>query len=136
MTCIRQDLLSTGVVTNIATSSQRLLSYGSNTGGFSWEGKDPTKEVLITVENGSPGFINTTGMKLIAGRDFYTDWKKDTMSIIINETFAKLMNKKNPVGEMVRQDSNAYHIVGLVKDFVYNDFYKAPDPYVLFCDPA
>lgn len=132
---IRQNLLSTGVVTNMATSSERLLNYGSNTGGFSWEGKDPTKEVLITVENGSPDFINTTGMKLIAGRDFYSDWKKDTMSIIINETFTKLMNKKNPVGEIVRQDSVAYHVVGLVKDFVYNDFYKAPDPYVLFCDP-
>ena len=132
---IRQDLISTGMVTNAATSSQNLLNEGSNTGGFSWEGKDPTKEVLITVENGSPGFINTTGMQIIAGRDFDADWKKDSMNIIVNETFAKLMNKKNPVGEMVRQDSNTYHIVGLVKDFVYNDFYKAPDPYVLYCDP-
>ncbi|HKR06188.1 MAG TPA: ABC transporter permease [Bacteroidia bacterium] len=132
---IRQNLISTGMVTNAATSSQNLLSEGSNTGGFSWEGKDPTKEVLITVENGSPGFINTTGMQIIAGRDFNADWKKDSMNIIINEAFAKLMNKKNPVGEIVRQDSNTYHIVGLVKDFVYNDFYKAPDPYVLYCDP-
>jgi putative ABC transport system permease protein len=132
---IRQDLISTGMVTNAATSSQNLLNEGSNTGGFSWEGKDPTKEVLITVENGSPGFINTTGMQIIAGRDFDADWKKDSMNIIVNQTFAKLMNKKNPVGEIVRQDSNAYHIVGMVKDFVYNDFYKAPDPYVLYCDP-
>jgi len=132
---IRQDLISTGMVSNAATSSQNLLNEGSNTGGFSWEGKDPTKEVLITVENGSPGFINTTGMQIIAGRDFNADWKKDSMNIIVNETFAKLMNKKNPVGEIVRQDSNAYQIVGLVKDFVYNDFYKAPDPYVLYCDP-
>lgn len=131
---IRQELISTGQVVNAATCSQNLLNEGSNTGGVEWEGKDPTKEILITVENGSPGFIQTAGMQLIAGRDFYPDWKTDTMNIIINEAFARLLNKPDPIGMVVRND-NAYHVIGVVKDFVYNDFYKAPAPYILFCDP-
>ncbi len=136
MDVIRQDLLQTGAVTHLATTSQTLLNEGSNTGGFEWEGKDPTKEALITVELGSPDFIKTSGMELLAGRDFHPDWKTDTMSVIINESFSKLMGMKNPVGNSVRHDGNEYHIIGLVKDFVYNDFYKTPAPYLLFCSPA
>ncbi|MEP7171715.1 MAG: FtsX-like permease family protein, partial [Bacteroidota bacterium] len=99
-------------------------------------GKDATKQVLITVELGSPDFIQTSGMQMMAGRDFNSDWKKDTMKVIINESFAKLMSMKQPVGQIVKHDNNAYEIIGLVKDFVYNDFYKAPAPYLLFCSPG
>lgn len=132
---LKRELISTGMVTNIALSSQNVLSEGSNTGGYNWEGKDPTKEVLVTVEIGSPGFISTTGMKLIAGRDFYTNWQKDTSNIIVNEAFARLINKKDPIGAIVRNDTIPFHIIGVVKDFVFNDFYKSPDPYILSCDP-
>ena len=136
MDAIRQDLMQTGVVTHLATTSQTLLNEGSNTGSFDWEGKDPAKEVLITVELGSPDFLKTAGMQLLSGRDFRPDWKTDTMSVIINESFANLMGMKNPVGQTVRHDKNDYRIIGLVKDFVYNDFYKPPAPYLLFCSPA
>jgi putative ABC transport system permease protein len=133
---IRQDLLSTGMITHVAASSQTLLNQGSNTGGLSWDGKDPSKEVLITVENGTPGLIAAAGMKLIAGRDFYADGKQDSMNIIINESLARLMQKKEVVGQIIRNDDAAYRIVGVVSDFLYNNFYTEPAPYILFCDPS
>ncbi|HWJ28286.1 MAG TPA: FtsX-like permease family protein, partial [Flavisolibacter sp.] len=61
---IKTDLLSTGVVQNTSLSNSYVLNMGSNTGDFGWEGKDPQKQILITVEGVSPEYINTMGMQL------------------------------------------------------------------------
>lgn len=132
---IEQDLLATGVVAHAATCNQPLLQLGNNTGGFSWDGKDPSKEVLVTTEYVSPDYINTIGLKLSVGRNFYTDGLSDSSNVLINETFAKLMGKTDPVGSIVRQDTDQYNVVGVVKDFVFNNMYTKPDPLIIFCSP-
>lgn len=136
MEVIRQELLATGAVSHVAASNQRIMEAGNNTGGFSWEGKDPSKDVLITTEYVSSDYIKTAGMKLAAGRDFYANAVIDSSSCIINETFAKLLNTKDPVNAVLSQGSSKYTVVGVVKDFVYNDMYKKPDPFVAFCQPG
>jgi putative ABC transport system permease protein len=136
---IYHDLLSTGAVKNAAISNSSVLNIGSSSGDFAWPGKIPNAQILVTMEWTSPQYISTMGMKLASGRDFYPDIAGDSSSIIINETFAKLMGKKDPVGEIIRRDEGkgrALKIIGVVKDFVYNDMYKKPDPLVIFCDTS
>lgn len=136
---ILHDLMSTGAVANAALSNSRILNIGSSSGDFSWQGKTPGSQLLVSMDWVSPQYISTTGMKLAAGRDFYTDISSDTSSIIINETFAKIIGKKDPVGDIVRRDNGKgkeLKIVGVVKDFVFNDMYKSPDPLILFCDTS
>ena len=102
-------------------------------------GKDPAKEVLITMEWVSPEYISTMQMQLKSGRDFNPIAVQDSSSIIINETLAKIIGKEDPVGEILTRDEGRgkqYRIVGVVKDFLYNDMYKAPDPMILFCEPS
>jgi predicted permease len=133
---IRQDLLATGVVENAAASNSRLLELGSSSGDINWKGKSPGSEVLIGMEWVTPEYMSTTQMKLLHGRDFYSDGVRDSSNVIINETFAKIIGRENPVGEILRRDDNSeLHIIGVVKDFVYNDMYKSPDPLMLFCRP-
>ena len=57
------------------------------------------------------------------------------MSFIINETLAKLIGKENPVGEIIKQDTTPFRIVGVVKDFVYGDMYGKSDPLIFYCKP-
>ena len=61
---IKNDLLQTGVVQNASLSNNQVLQLGSNTGDFEWPGKDPKKQVLITVEAVSPEYISTMDMHL------------------------------------------------------------------------
>ena len=61
---IRNDLLATGFVQNTALSNNQILQLGSNTGDLTWEGKDPSKQVLITVEGVSQEYISTMGVHL------------------------------------------------------------------------
>jgi len=132
---IQQDLLNTGVVSNVAACNQRIVQAGSNTSGFDWPGKDQSKELLITTEWVSDDYINTAGMELHSGRNFYRNSKTDTSTCIVNETFAKLIGNKNIVNSSLSLYGTNYTIVGVVKDFVFNDMYKTPDPFVMFCQP-
>lgn len=131
------ELKATGVVENAAISNSRVLELGSSSGDFSWQGKQPNSQLLVTLEWVSPQYISTMGMKLKHGRDFYDDIARDSNNVIINETFAKIIGKANPVGDIITRDNGRQlTIAGVVKDFVYSDMYKKPDPLILFCDTS
>src|SRR3954451_17598904 len=123
---IKNDLIKTGVVQNASLSNDQILQLGSNTGDFEWQGKDPKKQVLITVEGVSPEYVSTMGMHLKGGRDFYDDIKSDSNNIIINEALAKLLCKKDVVGNIITRDGGKekFTIVGVINDFVYNSMYS------------
>jgi len=131
---IKNDLMATGFVENASLSRNQVLQLGSNTGGFEWEGKDPNKQVLITVESVSPEYVSTMGMTLKAGRDFYSNMKADSNHVIINDALAKIINRKNIVGSVLTNYGTTFTIIGVVNDFVYNDMYSTPAPLILFPD--
>ena len=134
---IKNDLMATGAVENASLSSSSVLSLSSNTGDFGWQGKDPTKQILISIESVSPEYISTMSMKLKDGRNFYQDIQLDSNNVIINETLAKLMKKDNAVGSIIsREGSHPYTIVGVIKDFIYNDMYSPGSPLILFADTS
>lgn len=133
---IKNDLLQAGFAENASLSSQNELQYGSNSGDFGWEGKDPSKTLLVSIVYVSPEYLSTAGMKLKEGRDFYSDAAVDSNNIIINETLAKSMNTKNILGSIITRGSGEkFTVVGVVKDFIYNNMYTAPAPLVFFCHP-
>jgi ABC-type antimicrobial peptide transport system permease subunit len=135
---IKNDLIRTGVIQNASLSNNQVLQLGSNTGDFDWPDKDPNKQVLITVEGVSPEYISTMSMHLKAGRDFYTDIKSDSNNIIINESLAKLLGKKDAVGSIVTRDGGKekYTIIGVINDFVYNSMYAPAAPLILYSDTS
>ena len=134
-TGIKQDLLATGYVENVAMSMLNVLWMGSSTTDFSWAGKDPEKKVLITQDWISPEYISTTGMQIKEGRDFYPIAMQDSLSVIVNEPLAKMIDKENAVGKILNRDSTKYTIVGVTKDFVFGDMYGKSDPLVFLCYP-
>jgi putative ABC transport system permease protein len=136
---IKQDLLGTGYVENAALSSLNQLYMGSSTNDFRWEGKDPAKKILITQDYISPEYISTTGIQLKEGRDFHPKAANDSLSVIINEALANMIGK-DPVGKILFRDTSAtgsipYTIIGVTKDFVYDDMYGKADPLVFMCYP-
>ena len=136
---IKNQLLSSGYVENAAISNLNQLYMGNSTGGYSWDGKDPSKKILVTEDVISPGYIQTMGIKLNKGRDFYQNIKADSLNLIVNETFAKIIakdaGKDDVIGSILRRDSISYSIIGVVKDFVFGDMYGKSDPLVFQCYP-
>jgi putative ABC transport system permease protein len=133
---IKQDLLNTGVVEKAALSDHETIYGGNNSDHFSWDGKDPNVTNIVSQRSVSPELLSTSGIRVVLGRDFYPDPVLDSNNIIITESLAKIMNRPNPVGAIIRADNDRYTVIGMVKDFVYgNVFGTTPDPLIFFCNP-
>jgi putative ABC transport system permease protein len=133
---VKNDLIATGVVENASLNSNQVFQIGSNSSGFNWKGKVPNREILISMEWATPEYIKTMGMKLLKGRDFYQDGLADSNNVVINETMARLI-KKNPadaVGELIEREGTNLQVIGVIKDYVYNNVYGSVDPVIIFND--
>jgi putative ABC transport system permease protein len=133
---IRQQLLNTGVVENAATSDNNPLAIYNNTGGYNWEGKDPNKSILITNYGTSADYLATMALELGGGRNFKADLLSDSNHVLINETLAKLISNKDVIGTTITRGGAPYTIIGVIKDFVYNDVYQPVMPMVVYADPS
>lgn len=85
------------------------------------------KEKKITVESFSAdhNFIQTMGIKVLAGRDFSKEYGGDlTQSIILNETAVKDIEIPDPVGKVIIGRT----IIGVVKDFNLHSIHSEIPP--------
>jgi putative ABC transport system permease protein len=136
-TPVYNDLMRSGLVENAALSDNKALEIGSNNDNYSWDGKDASKNPLISWQNVSSQFISTTGLKLAAGHDFNNDPAVDSANVIINEAFAKQMGKEGRVGGIIREGgTRALQVIGILKDYLYNDMYGTAAPLLLYNHPS
>lgn len=128
---IQQDLISSGLIKNVALSNSEILSGGNNGSGLEWQGGTNTEDVLISFRYVSSDFLETTGMQLIEGRDFSDNMAKDSTNILISESFAKLMGNDNVLGKTITRNT-PFTIIGVVKNYQYGDMYGSSDPVMFF----
>lgn len=130
---IRNDLLSTGIATSITKTSAPLTQSWSDGWGQEWEGKDPNDKTDFFRYNQEGGLGETAGLQFVAGRDF--DLKKyptDSTAMIINESALKVMKFKDPIGKIVKDNGESWHIVGVIKDFILTSPYEPTRPMLIF----
>jgi putative ABC transport system permease protein len=133
---VKDNLLATGYVENVAVSLHGPLKVYSFTNAWTWQGKSPDNQISVHSNLVSPEYLSTMHMDLIKGRDFYLIPKIDSNNAIINESMAKLMGKEGKLGSEVVINAAHFQIVGIIKDFIYNDFYGSGDPLILLCNPS
>lgn len=128
---VKQELLSSGVATNVCETNNPITQPGSNTFGVSWEGSDKNNSVLFDLVSANDGFTNFFGIKLVAGRDLdVTKYPSDTLNCIINESAAKVLGYKDPVGRTLTHDTTL-HIVGVFKDFIWGSPFAPTAPMIV-----
>ncbi len=132
---IQQELANTGLVEQSALSNQTVLNIRNSAHSFFWKGKDESKQILIHLIWAGPKLIETMGMQLEDGRDFRDGDTNDRQAAIINQRLASLMGDEGRVGGTFVRNDIQYEIVGIVKDFVYNNMYSSPAPMLIFGDP-
>jgi putative ABC transport system permease protein len=83
-------------------------------------------------------YLSTLGMQLIIGRNFFNSVASDSNAVIINETCARSIGIKNPVGKQLfengggRHPVKAFTIIGVIKDFNYASLKQPIGPMSLF----
>lgn len=122
---IKNELLSSGAAVSVTKSMSPITQRYSDGWGWSWTGSnaDDNKTDFVRMASDAD-FVKTMGTKLIAGRDIDVyNYPTDSTAMLLNETAVKIMRLKNPVGTIVNADGSQWHVVGVLKDFIYQSPY-------------
>jgi putative ABC transport system permease protein len=88
--------------------------------------------VYFADETVDENYLPLLKIPLVAGRNFSTAFPTDSAhSVIVNESFVKAANWKNPVGETINilgSSNETYRVIGVVKDYHFASLTKKITP--------
>jgi ABC-type antimicrobial peptide transport system permease subunit len=132
------ELKQSGAVTQVSESAGILTEVWSGNGGFNWEGKNDSHTRGFSTLSVSHDFGRTVGWNFVDGRDFSKEIASDSSALVINESAAKYMGLKNPVGQVVHWENRGYNvdkdfiIVGVIQDMLMQSPFEPVEPAVFF----
>ena len=127
----KDELLKQPGILNVTSAQSSPLEVGSSTQGVRWPGKDTTKLILFSNNPITYDYVKTMGIELKGGRDFDPSYSLDTMNYLVNESAARKIGYKDPVGKELTMWGDKGMIIGLMKDFHHNSLKVPIEPLIL-----
>lgn len=128
---IKNDLISSGLVTHFTQSSAPLTEVWTENDDISWEGMDPNFQPWFCTFFVNHNYGKTISWEIIDGRDFSTELASDSSAIIINEEAAKYMQFDDPIGKTIKRSEN-FNIIGVVKNLLVESPFSEVRPTIYF----
>lgn len=135
---LRQELLKLQGVANASISSGLPAenSFGDTYTPETAAGNTNIAEnnIMLSSFMVDDAFVPTLKLKLISGRPFSKAYN-DSASVLINETAAKQIGWKDPLGKTITYPGNKnqkFTVIGVIKDFNTESFHSDISPYALF----
>ena len=130
-TLIKNGLLNSGAATSVTKVSHAVTQGWSDT-QVEWEGKNPNDKTDFDLYAEDEAFVKTTGTQIIQGRDFdLKNYPTDSTAMILNESAVKAMGFKNAIGQTIKDGDISYHVVGVIKDFIFRSPYEPLRPMII-----
>lgn len=83
----------------------------------------------------SDDYTQTFGMHMALGNGFVTDRPEQMKGVMINETAAKWLGYKNPIGKQLHFWGKDNQVIGVVKDFQNNFLFNTVKPMIISAHP-
>ncbi len=129
----KQELATLPMVEEVTNSNYFPVAGTNRDGnGFWLDGREKIDDSVggqawFVAEN----YVSTMKMELVAGRNFNSKMASDSAAVIINEAMARKLGLTDPIGKRIR-NYRAWNVVGVVKDFHYEDMKQEIRPLALF----
>ena len=140
----RNNVLSSSNISYGSVSGYLPVTSSNRSDATYWEeGKAIDDESMVNSQVWvvDDQYVNTMGMEIIDGRNFSPEFPSDSTAVILNETAVKAFALDEPIGSRLQSfaynprtnesypDSfNTYTVVGVMKDFHFNDMHRAISP--------
>ncbi|MCF6402095.1 ABC transporter permease [Chitinophaga filiformis] len=130
-----QELSAAPGVAAAATANHNMTGIDNSTGDTYWDGKEKNETLIAHVFSADKNFMEMMKFGFAEGQNF-TNSKADSAHFIINETAAKMMRMKDPVGKKFRLWDIDGTIIGVIKDFHYASLHEKIGPLVVHYRPV
>jgi putative ABC transport system permease protein len=128
---LRQKFSEMPMVMNVSGVST--IPYdGITRNGFIPEGS--TKAMVIHQLDGDDNLLQTFNIKLVAGEFFSKDRPTLSDGYLINETLAKALDWKEPIGKTFNRNG-VHRVIGVVKDFHFASLHDKIEPLIITNKP-
>lgn len=128
---LKDALLSTGIVKAVSLSDVPITRSAGINSSLKWNGMDPSEETDFRMYGVKDDFVTSNGLTLLAGEDIAQNATTDSNKCLINETAAKIIGFKSPVGQTLESGNQKLVITGVVKDFLTGSPLQAIEPAIL-----
>lgn len=131
---LRDELSQTPGVLSVSGSDSNLGlgkdgSITSSAMGFDYKGRGLITNAL-TVDY---DYAKTLDIELLKGRMFDKQYSIDSLSLVINESMAKQFGEDDPLSIRINMDDSVtYSVVGVIKDYYFQDVKRDVKPLTLF----
>ncbi|MBK6543162.1 MAG: ABC transporter permease [Flavobacteriales bacterium] len=117
-----------------------IIGKKHNTHEFNWGTMEQGKWTYLPALYVNPEFNEVANIDLLAGRWFSREFPgDDSLSVIINETFAQQLHPDDPtkaIGDRMDTPHGEERVIGVAKDFAFDPLFKAVQPFVFdMCQP-
>eukprot|EP01093_Parvamoeba_rugata_P017429 TRINITY_DN7001_c0_g2_i1.p1 TRINITY_DN7001_c0_g2~~TRINITY_DN7001_c0_g2_i1.p1 ORF type:complete len:433 (+),score=81.67 TRINITY_DN7001_c0_g2_i1:901-2199(+) len=119
------------------TASNTILGLGKDGSrstsilGFEHKGRGVDTHMVVV----DADYIETLDLNIIEGRSFRKNLASDSLSVIINEAMAKQLNENDILASQIDLDDAVYSVVGVIKDFNFQELDQTIAPMTLFALP-
>jgi len=116
---LEKSLLSSPAVQSVSIC-RTAIGGGSYTATVVAEGRaEPLTPRIFGVDQ---EYFETYGISTIAGRTFIKNSNVDSLNVVVNESFIKLLGWENPIGKRFHfqnEEPEQFTVIGVIKDFHY-----------------
>jgi ABC-type antimicrobial peptide transport system permease subunit len=129
---VKNDLLNSGAAISVAKTMAPMTQNWSAGISMKWQGSDPNANIQINRYTSNGDMIKTMGLKLVQGRDIdVKNYPTDSTACLISESAVKVMGFKNPIGQIIYDEPDSWHVVGVINDFILESPYEAVKPFMV-----
>jgi putative ABC transport system permease protein len=132
---IKAELKAVAAIEDVATTDNRLVDNRRTTAGVSWTGKDPNTTFIIHHLAIDEQFIPLMKIQMLEGKNF-SGSPTDSAHFILNETAAKVIGMKDPIGKPFKLLDTEGTIIGIVKDFNTASYKEKIEPTAIYYEPT
>lgn len=130
---IKNELEQISGVT-IVSGSQSIPGRQSTIQNVIVEGQNKEQVLLVQENKVQDGYLNTLGISIISGRDFYVELASDSSAYILNETAVKTLGLNNPIGVRICVNNRWGTVIGVTPDYHTRSLHSEIEPLVLSRD--
>ncbi|WP_420150831.1 ABC transporter permease [Spirosoma sp.] len=125
----KQELLRMPGIQSVTKMDGTPTNGFGSTGNVQWPGKDPMASIWFQFSTVDYDFTKTLKVK-VTGRDFSKAFGADSANFLINETAARRIGYRDPIGKPLTMWGKPGTIVGVISDYHQSSMHTPIEPFI------